>query len=136
MLQFNLRMLILAVTVFAIGTWIVFVVPGSIGLFLMSAGYFVLPGLAVASVVYSKGHVRAFSIACLPGLILMMAMVFVAVLPTGPVWYRFRFTDPDEKFLQYKLLMLIGYGLIGVTGIGGVMVRFLSELKAAAARTP
>lgn len=129
MLQYNLRTLLLAMFAFAIATWVVFVLPGLLGLFILTLISLIVPGLIVAGIVYCRGTVRAFCVGAAPGSGLM-TFVWIWTVPsvTFPYIEPSNLSDSDIDTLKLNLVAMMVVAF--VSGLGGMLIRYLAQPKA------
>ena len=110
MFQYNLRTLMLVMLGVCIFTWLFFVLPGEIGLIVLLCGLFLAPSAVVAGILYFRGYPQAFTIGCVPPLLLLGLFL----LFEGDDIFRFRRRDQLESkivILICMLLLLAGGGI-------------------------
>jgi hypothetical protein len=136
MLQYSLRTLLLLTATVAVLCWLLFVVPSPFSEYVLSLFVAVVPGMVVAGVVYFRGYRQAFCIAAAPSIV-------AAALASWPASWN-TFFDPSDRYpgSAYSLVQLtvtgtldsdairlhmaVYLGVVVLSGVGGVLIRFLA----------
>ncbi len=118
MFQYNLKTLLLVMLGACILTWLFFVLPGEIGFIVLLCGMLIVPSAVLAGILYFRGYPQAFSIGCVPPLLLLgLFMTF-----EGPRMFRY---GPGDD-LEDKLAILVCLLVVLAAGAASAGVRWLA----------
>jgi hypothetical protein len=117
MFQYNLKSLLTVMLAVCVLTWLLFVLPGEIGVVLLTCLFVMLPSAVIAGILYFRGYPQAFAIGCVPPL-LIIGCVF---LLEGPPW---RFGPGDT--VEMKIAILVCNLLVCGGGAAAAGVRRLA----------
>jgi hypothetical protein len=98
MFQYNLKSLLLVMLAACLVTWLLFVLPGEVGVIVLLCLLAVVPSAVVAGVLYFRGLPQAFAIGCVPP----MLVIGCILVFDGPPW---RFGPGDT--IEVKIMLLI-----------------------------
>jgi len=117
MFQYNLRSLLLVMFGVCLLTWLLFVLPGEIGVVILVCGSMVVPSAVVAGILYFRGYPQAFAIGCVPPVLLIGGIL----LFEGPPW---RYGPSDT--IQMKIMVLVSLLVIFAGGAASAGIRRLA----------
>jgi len=117
MFQYNLRSLLLVMFGVCLLTWLLFVLPGEIGVVILICGSMVVPSAVVAGILYFRGYPQAFAIGCVPPVLLIGGIL----LFEGPPW---RYGPSDT--VQMKIMVLLSLLVIIAGGAASAGIRRLA----------
>ena len=117
MFQYNLRSLLLVMLGVCVLTWLFFVLPGEIGAVILMCVLLVVPSAVLAGILYFRGYPQAFSIGCIPPLV----VIGLIVVFEGPPW---RFGPGDST--EMKIVFLVCQLVILAGGAASAGVRWLA----------
>src|SRR5688500_3510751 len=103
MFQYNLRTLMLVMLGACVLTWLFLVLPGEIGLMVLLFVLFLAPSAVIAGILYFRGYPQAFTIGCVPPLLLLG----VFVIFVGDDIFRFGRSDDLEAKIATLICMLL-----------------------------
>jgi hypothetical protein len=118
MFQYNIRTLMLVMLAVCIFTWLFFVLPGEIGMMVLLGGMLIVPSAVLAGILYFRGYPQAFSIGCVPPVLLYGMFLFIE----GPDMRWFRMGDD----LEDKLFIVICLLIVMLAGGASAGVRWLA----------
>ena len=117
MLQYNLRSLLYVMLGACLLTWLLFVLPGEIGVAVLMCLLMVIPSAVIAGVLYFRGIPQAFAIGCVPPVLIIVTILMF----DGPPW---RFGPGDAT--QLKIMILVGLLIVIAGGAASAGVRWLA----------
>ena len=120
MLQYNLKTLMIVALAVCLMTWVLFVLPGTIGVLVIGFFIMTIPGMVVTGIIYLQGYGKAFCIGCAP-IQIMLPVLFMIVMDELN-WGR-QMRDAFEM----KIALLLCILLVVACGLGGVLMRYLAE---------
>jgi len=136
-MRFSLKTMLTAISVAAVFCCIFFTLPALVAIVLLGLIWMLAPPALIAGIVYGRAYGRAFSIGCvatggvLPILWLYSTMMFAGV-----------FTDlsslviDKDTAIYIKLCFGATFVLMGMSGLTGMIVRWLSLRMAAQQPVP
>jgi hypothetical protein len=118
MFQYNIKTLLWVMLGACVLTWLFFVLPGEIAIVVMLCLFMVVPSAVLAGILYFRGYPQAFSIGCVPPLLLFGGFLWFVGAPFGP------FGRGDET--EVKIMILIGLLVVIAAGAASAGVRWLA----------
>jgi hypothetical protein len=117
MFQYNLRSLMLVMLGVCLLTWLLFVLPGEIGVIVLMCGLTVVPSAVVAGILYFRGYPQAFAIGCVPPVLLIGSILLFEGLPWG--------YGPNDT-IQIKIMILVSLLVVIAGGAASAGIRRLA----------
>ncbi len=112
MFQYNLKSLLLFMLAVCLLTWLLFVLPGEVGVVVLMCVLAIVPSAVVAGILYFRGVPQAFAIGCVPPILIIAWLLAFE----GPPW-RF---GPDNMQVKIMTLVLLLITLGGGAASAGI----------------
>ncbi len=116
MFQYNLKSLLFVMLAVCLLTWLLFVLPGEVGVVVLMCVLAIVPSAVVAGILYFRGIPQAFSIGCVPPALIVACMLVL----DGPWRY-----GPNGS-IQVKIVVLVCLLVILAGGGAAAGIRWLA----------